>query len=177
MGAQATQLEALRDRLLVQLPPHCLVQDEESQKPFECDGLPLYRELPLMVALPESVEQVGHVLRVCHEMEIPVVPRGAGTGLCAGAMPHREGVLLCLSKLDRILSIDHLGRTARVEPGVSNLDISTAAAAHGLYYAPDPSSQIACSIGATSFISEVPCCRSTQRASKPWRAMISAVKP
>jgi glycolate oxidase len=134
-------------RLLPQLPAHCLVQDSESQRPFECDGLPLYRELPLLVALPETVEQVRHVLRVCHELEVAVVPRGAGTGLCAGAMPHPDAVLLCLSKLDRILSIDPLARIARVEPGVSNLEISAAAAPHGLYYAPDPSSQIACSIG------------------------------
>jgi glycolate oxidase len=137
----------LYNRLLEQLPAHCLVPDNESQRPFECDGLSLYRELPLLVALPETLEQVRHVLRVCHELQLPVVPRGAGTGLCAGAMPHREGVLLGLSKLDRILSVDPLARIARVEPGVSNLDISAVAAPHGLYYAPDPSSQIACSIG------------------------------
>ena len=137
----------LCNRLLDQLPAHCLIQDSESQRPYECDGLPLYRELPLLVALPETLEQVRHVLRVCHELQLPVVPRGAGTGLCAGAMPHRGGVLLGLSKLDRILAIDPLARTAKVEPGVSNLDISTAAAPYGLYYAPDPSSQIACSIG------------------------------
>ena len=139
--------DTLRDRLLTQLPAHCLVQDSESQRPFECDGLSLYRELPLLVALPENTDQAQHVLRVCHELAVPVVPRGAGTGLCAGAMPHREGVLLCLSKMDRILSVDPLARVATVEPGVSNLAISAAAAPHGLYYAPDPSSQIACSIG------------------------------
>ena len=139
--------DTLCDRLLTQLPAHCLVQDSESQRPFECDGLSLYRELPLLVALPENTDQAQHVLRVCHELAVPVVPRGAGTGLCAGAMPHREGVLLCLSKMDRILSVDPLARVATVEPGVSNLAISAAAAPHGLYYAPDPSSQIACSIG------------------------------
>jgi len=136
------------DRRLRQvLPPHCLVRDSESRRPFECDALTLYRELPLLVALPETVEQVRQVLQVCHELGAPVVPRGSGTGLCAGAMPHPEGVLLCLSKLDRILAIDPLARTARLQPGVSNLTISEAAAPHGLYYAPDPSSQIACSIG------------------------------
>jgi len=129
------------------LPAHCLVRDSESRRPFECDALTLYRELPLLVALPETVEQVRQVLAVCHELGAPVVPRGSGTGLCAGAMPHPEGVLLCLSKLDRILAIDPLARTARLQPGVSNLAISEAAAPHGLYYAPDPSSQIACSIG------------------------------
>jgi len=129
------------------LPPQCLVRDSESRRPFECDALTLYRELPLLVALPETVEQVRQVLKVCHELGAPVVPRGSGTGLCAGAMPHPEGVLLCLSKLDRILAIDPLARTARLQSGVSNLAISEAAAPHGLYYAPDPSSQIACSIG------------------------------
>ncbi|RLA57113.1 MAG: hypothetical protein DRQ65_01300 [Gammaproteobacteria bacterium] len=107
----------------------------------------LYRDLPLVVVLPATVEQVRDVLRICHQLNVPVVARGSGTGLCAGAMPHPEGVLLGLSKLDRILDIDPLARTARVQSGVSNLSISDAAAAHGLYYAPDPSSQIACSIG------------------------------
>ena len=138
---------SLRDQLLARLPAHCLVEDSEARRPFECDGLPLYREMPLLVALPQNIEQVQHVLRVCHDLAVPVVPRGAGTGLCAGAMPHPEGVLLCLSKMDRILSIDPLARIATVEPGVSNLDISAAAQPLGLYYAPDPSSQIACSIG------------------------------
>jgi len=137
----------LLGRLRRHLPPDAIVADRESQRPFECDALTLYRELPLVVVLPETVEQVEAVLRECHALGVPVVARGAGTGLCAGSMPHPEGVLLGLSKLDRILEIDPLARTARVQPGVSNLAISGAAAAHGLYYAPDPSSQIACSIG------------------------------
>jgi glycolate oxidase len=138
--------ELLR-RLRRHLPADAMVEDRESQRPFECDALTLYRELPLVVVLPETVEQVQAVLRECHALGVPVVARGSGTGLCAGSMPHPEGVLLGLSKLDRILEIDPLARTARVQPGVSNLAISAAAAAHGLYYAPDPSSQIACSIG------------------------------
>lgn len=97
--------------------------------------------------LPENVEQIQQVLRICHQLGVPIVARGAGTGLSAGAMPHPDGVLLGLSKLDRILDIDILARTARVQPGVTNLSISEAAANHGLYYAPDPSSQIACTIG------------------------------
>ena len=137
----------LLQRLQQCLPAHCLVIDTESQRPFECDGLSLYRELPLLVALPETVAQVSQVLKICHELCVPVVARGSGTGLCAGAMPHPEGLLLGLSKLDRILSIDPLARTARLQPGVSNLSISEAAAEYGLYYGPDPSSQIACSIG------------------------------
>ncbi len=134
-------------RLQAVLPDHCLISETESQRPFECDALTIYRELPLLVALPETVEQVQQVVRICHELAVPVVARGAGTGLCAGSMPHPEGLLLVLSKLDQVLEIDPLARTARVQPGVSNLAISAAVAHHGLYYGPDPSSQIACSIG------------------------------
>jgi len=134
-------------RLEAVLPRHCIISETESLRPFECDALTIYRELPLLVALPETVEQVQQVLCICHELAVPVVARGAGTGLCAGSMPHPEGLLLGLSKLDRVLEIDPLARTARVQPGVSNSAISAAVARHGLYYGPDPSSQIACSIG------------------------------
>ena len=144
---EPTYHHTLLQRLQQCLPAHCLVIDAESQRPFECDGLSLYRELPLLVALPETVAQVSQILQICHELCVPVVARGSGTGLCAGAMPHPEGLLLGLSKLDRILAIDPLARTARLQPGVSNLSISEAAAEYDLYYGPDPSSQIACSIG------------------------------
>jgi glycolate oxidase len=137
----------LLHRLRQCLAAECIIEEPESQRPYECDALTLYRDLPLAVVLPQSVAQVQQVLKICHELNVPVVARGAGTGLCAGAMPHAEGILLVLSKLDRILDIDPLARTARVQPGVSNLSISEAAARHGLYYAPDPSSQVACSIG------------------------------
>jgi glycolate oxidase len=137
----------LLHRLRQCLAAECIIEEQESQRPYECDALTIYRDLPLAVVLPETVEQVQQVLKICHELNVPVVARGAGTGLCAGAMPHPEGVLLVLSKLDRILEIDQLARTARVQPGVSNLAISEAVSCHGLYYAPDPSSQIACSIG------------------------------
>jgi glycolate oxidase len=143
----AVPRDELLQRLRLCLAPHCIVEQTEAQRPFECDGLSLYRELPLVVVLPEDATQVQQVLQVCHALDVPVVARGAGTGLSGGAMPHPEGVLLALSKLDRILGIDPIARTARVQPGVTNLSISEAAAAHGLYYAPDPSSQIACSIG------------------------------
>jgi glycolate oxidase len=139
--------EEIVARLAGCLPDESLVLDVESQRPFECDALTLYRDLPLAVVLPSTVEQVREVLGICHSLDVPVVTRGSGTGLTAGCMPHPEGVLLVLSKLDRILEIDPLARTARVQPGVSNLAISEAAADHGLYFAPDPSSQIACSIG------------------------------
>ncbi len=129
------------------LPPHALLVDREDLKPYECDGLSAYRELPMVVALPDQEAQVVAILRTCHERGVPVVARGAGTGLSGGAMPHKFGVVMSLAKFKRILAVDPLSRTAVVQPGVRNLSISEAAAPHGLYYAPDPSSQIACTIG------------------------------
>ncbi|MEP3562327.1 MAG: FAD-linked oxidase C-terminal domain-containing protein [Marinobacter sp.] len=129
------------------IEPEFVITDDETLKPYECDGLAMYRELPLIVVLPETVEQVQRVMRICHEHEVPVVARGAGTGLSAGAMPHKEGVVLSLAKFNRVLDIDPLRRTARLQPGVRNLAISEQAAPYGLYYGPDPSSQIACTIG------------------------------
>ena len=139
----ATLLKALQ----ALLPPASILTDAESMKPFECDGLSVYRRLPLAVALPETVEQVQSILRLCAQHRVPVVARGAGTGLSGGALPLAEGVLLSLSKFKRILEIDVANATATVQPGVRNLAISEAVAALGLYYAPDPSSQIACTIG------------------------------
>jgi glycolate oxidase len=129
------------------LPAHALLWQVEDTVPYECDGLTAYRERPLVVALPESEAQVAAVLKACHALNAPVVARGAGTGLSGGAMPHAMGVTLSLAKFNRILSIDPRSRTAVVQSGVRNLAISEAAAPHGLYYAPDPSSQIACTIG------------------------------
>ena len=139
--------EELYRQLQLIVPADCLIREPEAQRPFDCDGLGLYRELPLLTVLPETEQQVQQILRCCHALGVPVVARGSGTGLCAGAMPHPEGVLLVLSKLNRILDIDSLARTARLQPGVTNLAISEAAAEFDLYYGPDPSSQIACSIG------------------------------
>lgn len=138
---------ALLDGLGQVLPAHCILVDEEDTRPYECDGLTLYRELPMVVAIPESEAQVADVLRLCSALQAPVVARGAGTGLAGSALPHASGVLLSLAKLNRILEVDALARTATVQPGVRNLAISEAAAPHRLYYAPDPSSQIACTIG------------------------------
>jgi glycolate oxidase len=134
-------------RLSGVLRADCLLHQPEDLRPYECDGLTAYSALPMIVALPEDEQQVQAVLRICHGARVPVVARGAGTGLSGGAMPHSQGVLLSLAKMKRILEIDPLARTARVQPGVRNLAISEAVAPHGLYYAPDPSSQIACSIG------------------------------
>ena len=139
--------QQLIEALLAALPAHCVLFREEDTRPYECDGLSLYRALPAVVALPETEEQVQAVMRICKRLNAPVVARGAGTGLSGGAMPHSQGVLLGLSKFNRIRRIDLASATAVVEPGVRNLAISEAAAPYGLYYAPDPSSQIACSIG------------------------------
>ena len=129
------------------LPAHALLYTQEDTTPYECDGLTAYRQRPLCVALPETEAQVQQVLKVCHRLSVPVVARGAGTGLSGGAMPHAEGVTLSMAKFNRIVSVDAHTRTAVVQCGVRNLAISEAAAPLGLYYAPDPSSQIACTIG------------------------------
>jgi glycolate oxidase len=135
------------DELRRVLPASSLLSDEESLRPYECDALSAYRQLPMAVALPDSEAQIIAILRICRQHGVPVVARGAGTGLSGGAMPHRHGVLLSLAKLNRILRVDPSGRCAVVQPGVRNLAISEAAAPYGLFYAPDPSSQIACTIG------------------------------
>ncbi len=129
------------------LPAHALLWQTEDTVPYECDGLTAYRQLPLAVALPETEAQVAAVLKACHALAVPVVARGAGTGLSGGAMPHAWGLTLSLAKFNKIVQIDRLARTATVQCGVRNLAISEAAAPLGLYYAPDPSSQIACTIG------------------------------
>ncbi|MEO6562724.1 MAG: FAD-linked oxidase C-terminal domain-containing protein [Nitrosospira sp.] len=134
-------------RLRTFLPPEAVLYETEDLRPYECDGLSAYRQTPMIVALPQTEEEVVEILRVCHAAKTPVVARGAGTGLSGGALPHAEGILLSLAKLKRILGVDPAARTARVQPGVRNLAISEAVAPYGLYYAPDPSSQIACSIG------------------------------
>ena len=129
------------------VPRRILLDSDEAMHPFECDGLSMYRRLPLMVALPENAAQVRGILRTCDRLGVPVVTRGAGTGLSGGALPLENGLLLVLTRMSRILELDPVARTVRVEPGVRNLAVSEAAQPHGLYYAPDPSSQIACSIG------------------------------
>ena len=129
------------------LPARAVLWEEEDTRPYECDGLTAYRQLPMVVALPETEEQVRRILETCCGMKIPVVPRGAGTGLSGGALPPGDGVLLSMAKFMRVLRVDALARTAVVQPGVRNAAISEAAAPFGLYYAPDPSSQIACTIG------------------------------
>ena len=142
----ARQAQVVR-ALQAVLPGHALLWNSEDTTPYECDGLTAYRERPLVVALPETYAEVQAVLKTCHALAVPVVARGAGTGLSGGALPHKLGVTLSLAKFNRILKLDPASRTAVVQGGVRNLAISEAAAPHGLYYAPDPSSQIACTIG------------------------------
>ena len=143
--------EAIREELVTELlaflPADSVLHEEEDLKPYETDGLAVMRTVPLMVVLPETVEQVQKVLSICRWRSVPVVARGAGTGLSGGAKPLTDGVLLGLAKFRRILELDPVRRVARVQPGVTNLAISEAASDFGLYYAPDPSSQIACTIG------------------------------
>jgi glycolate oxidase len=134
---------ALREKL----PQHCVLSDPEDTRPYECDGLAAYRQLPMIVTLPTSEEQVLAILNVCRELNVPIVPRGAGTGLSGGALPIAEGVVISTARLNKIVRVEPYARTAVVQPGVRNLAISEAAAQYNLYYAPDPSSQIACTIG------------------------------
>jgi glycolate oxidase len=143
VGARLPVVNALR----AFLPARAVLYEEEDTRPYECDGLTAYRQLPMVVALPETEEQVQRVLKACSAMGVPVVPRGAGTGLSGGALPPGDGVLLSMAKFMRVLRVDAHARLAVVQPGVRNAVISEVAAPLGLYYAPDPSSQIACTIG------------------------------
>ena len=145
---QRTQRQAqVVQALQAVLPEHALLWHNEDVTPYECDGLTAYRQRPLAVTLPETEAQVQAILKTCHTLGVPVVARGAGTGLSGGAMPLADGVTLSLARFNQILKIDPVSRTALVQAGVRNLAISEAAAPHNLYYAPDPSSQIACTIG------------------------------
>ena len=129
------------------VPGEGVIADDDGMRPFESDGLTAYRQMPLVVVLPETVDQVSRVLSYCHDNDIRVVPRGSGTSLSGGALPLEDGVLLGLSRFNEVLDIDYENRVAVVQPGVTNLAITKAVEGRGFYYAPDPSSQIACSIG------------------------------
>jgi len=152
MNVRAERIDFIRQaevvaRLGAVLPRAAVLYQSEDTRPYECDGLSAYRQLPMVVALPADEAQVQAVMRICHELQVPVVARGAGTGLSGGALPMGDGVLLSLAKMKKILAVDPVARIARLQPGVRNAAISEAAAPYGLYYAPDPSSQIACTIG------------------------------
>lgn len=145
-GAIARRL-SIADDLRAIVPGEGVIVDEDERRPYESDGLTAYRTMPLVVVLPETVEQVAEVLRYCKSHGIKVVPRGAGTSLSGGALPLADGVLLGMGKFNRVLEVDYDNRCARVQPGVTNLAITHAVQGDGFYYAPDPSSQIACTIG------------------------------
>jgi glycolate oxidase len=144
---RAERQQAVASALRAVLPADSVLWALEDTRPYECDGLSAYRQLPMVVALPADEAQVLAVLQVCRDLAVPIVPRGAGTGLSGGAMPIADGVVLSTARMNRIVRLDARARTAVVQPGVRNLAISDAAAPHQLYYAPDPSSQIACTIG------------------------------
>jgi glycolate oxidase len=143
----STLREHLARRFREITEPDYVLTAPEELKPYECDGLSAYRHVPLIVVLPATTQEVQAILQVCREAGVPVIARGAGTGLSGGALPREDGVLLSLARFNKILDIDVANCRARVQPGVRNLAISEAAKPFGLYYAPDPSSQIACSIG------------------------------
>ena len=145
--AALAQRQAVIASLREFLPDHAVIVDSDELRVYESDGLTAYRQLPMIVALPETTEQVSTILGLCHERGIKVVPRGAGTGLSGGALPLADGITLGLAKLNRILDVDLENRCVTAQPGVTNLGITAAVADHGFYYAPDPSSQIACTIG------------------------------
>jgi len=140
-----------RSDLLKQLkklvPGATLITDVEGRRTFETDALTAYRRLPLAVVLPQGTEEVSAVLRFCHHNHIKVVPRGAGTSLSGGALPLEDAIVLCVSRMNKVLDIDLTNRVARVEAGITNSGITDAVADQGFFYAPDPSSQIACTIG------------------------------
>ncbi|MCG6874260.1 MAG: FAD-binding protein [Betaproteobacteria bacterium] len=146
-GIDADRQAKVAARLGQLLPEASVLHHQEDTRPYECDGLSAYRELPMVVALPASEGEVQAVLKVCNDLNVKVIARGAGTGLSGGALPSREGVLLSTAKMGKIIHVDPVARVARVQPGVRNLSITEAAAPYGLYFAPDPSSQIACTIG------------------------------
>src|ERR1700726_268635 len=131
---------AVAGALRAVVPAECVLSRDEELRPYECDGLTAFRQVPLAVVLPRTEDQVREILSICHRLDVPVVARGSGTGLSGGAMPHGAGVVLSLARMNKILDLDPIARTARVQPGVRTLQVSESAAAHGLNYAPDPSS-------------------------------------
>ncbi|MFN3868441.1 MAG: FAD-binding oxidoreductase, partial [Hyphomicrobiaceae bacterium] len=141
---------ARRDQIVAELTAlmgaAAIVADEDGRRTFETDALTAYRRMPLAVVLPRSTEDVARVLRYAYENRIKVVPRGAGTSLCGGALPAEDAIVVCVSKMSRVLEIDYASRFARVEAGITNLAISAAVGEKGFFYAPDPSSQLACTL-------------------------------
>jgi glycolate oxidase len=144
--AVVRQREAIVADLRRLVPPGTIIADEEGRRAYETDALTAYRRLPLAVALPESTEEVSRLLRYCRDNDIKVVARGAGTSLSGGALPAEDALVIGVSRMDRVLDIDTRNRTARVETGITNLGISEAVKAQGFFYAPDPSSQLACTL-------------------------------
>ena len=145
-GTAVSRRGVIVDALARLIGGDAVISDEDGRRAFETDALTAYRRAPLVVVLPRTTEEVSKVLRYCYEKELKVVPRGAGTSLCGGALPTEDAVVLCVSKMNRVLNVDFANRTARVETGVTNLAISQRVAENGFFYAPDPSSQLACTL-------------------------------
>src|SRR5436305_6652927 len=144
---EGTGLELLAAEFAALLGPAAVITDRQRLRTYECDGLAQYRVVPGLVVLPESAEQIAAVVRACAAVKVPFVARGSGTGLSGGALPHAQGVLIVTSRMRRIIAIDPASQRAIVEPGCTNLSVSEAARPFGYFYAPDPSSQVVCSVG------------------------------
>jgi glycolate oxidase len=137
----------LIDGLAKLVPPASLITSEDERRPYETDAFTAYKRLPMIVVLPETTEQVAAVLKFCAQNGVPVVPRGAGTSLCGGSTPQEDAVVIGVAKLNKVLDVSYADRTMRVQAGITNLGVSAAIMPDGFFYAPDPSSQLACSIG------------------------------
>ncbi|HVJ76653.1 MAG TPA: FAD-binding protein, partial [Hyphomicrobium sp.] len=135
-------IEGLRNRVGADL----LILDEDGRRAYETDAFTAYRRIPMLVVLPRTTDEVSKILKYCHENDVKVIPRGAGTSLSGGALPTEDAIVLCISKMNRVLEIDYDNRFARVEAGITNLEITSRVSANGFFYAPDPSSQLACTI-------------------------------
>ena len=144
-GAVRRRAEIIED-LAALIGRSALITDDDGRRAFETDALTAYRSVPLLVVLPRTTDEVSKVLRYCNDARVKVIPRGAGTSLCGGALPTQDAIVLCVSKMNRILEVDYANRFARVESGITNLAISNRVAEKGFFYAPDPSSQIACTL-------------------------------
>jgi glycolate oxidase len=141
------RLPILLEELKSRVDPDLLILEEEGRRAYETDAFTAYRRMPMLVVLPRTTEEVSKILKCCHENSVKVVPRGAGTSLCGGSLPTEDAIVLCLSKMSRVIELDYVNRIARVEAGITNLQITAQVAKAGFFYAPDPSSQLACSIG------------------------------
>ena len=140
------RLPILIDGLKTRVGQDLLIVDEEGRRAYETDAFTAYRRVPMLVVLPRTTEEVSKILKYCHENDVKVIPRGAGTSLCGGSLPTEDAIVLCISRMNRVIEVDYTNRLARLEAGITNLQITAQVAAQGFFYAPDPSSQLACTL-------------------------------